>query len=122
MSSLSRYVATLPEAVKEAAEPSEKIYSFLLKDLAKASANNHSHGQAIASQAPYGLKAKALAGKKNQSTKPYEKDWGSKVEDGKIASVAFKAALYLRSSMLDPFRRPSWMNHQSIHSYKETIS
>jgi hypothetical protein len=83
MSSLSRYVATPPDAVREVARPSEKIYSFLLKDLARASANNYGHGQAIASQAPDGLKAKALAGKKNQSTKPHEKDWGSKVEDGR---------------------------------------
>jgi hypothetical protein len=48
MSPLSRYVATPPDAVREASSPSEKIYSFLLKDLAEASANNFNYGQAIA--------------------------------------------------------------------------
>jgi hypothetical protein len=36
MSPLSRHVATPPKAVREAAKPSEKIYSFLLKGLARA--------------------------------------------------------------------------------------
>jgi hypothetical protein len=45
-------------AVREAAELSEKIYSFLLKDLAKASADNRSHGHSIAYQAADGLQAR----------------------------------------------------------------
>jgi hypothetical protein len=63
-----------PNAGREAASLSEKIYSFFLKGLAEAAAGNRNHGQAIACQAPDGLKAKALAGKKNQSTKPHEED------------------------------------------------
>jgi hypothetical protein len=84
MSSLSRYVATPPDAVREAAKPSEKIYSFLLKDLAKASANKNGHGQAIASQTIYGLMATGhLLGRKinpRSHTKRIE-DRGSKMED-----------------------------------------
>src|SRR5215510_9816787 len=65
---------------------------------------------------PDGLMAIALAGKKNQSTKPHEEGRGSKIED---RIVALKAALYLRSSMLDPLRAPSWAHHQSIHRQRE---
>jgi hypothetical protein len=58
----------------EAAKQSEKIYSFLLKDLAKASADNRSHGHSIAIKHDMGYRLGALAGKKNQSTKSYEED------------------------------------------------
>jgi hypothetical protein len=55
MSLLSRYVARLPDVGREEAAPSETIYSFPLNDLAEASADIHSHGQAIACQSPDGL-------------------------------------------------------------------
>jgi uncharacterized protein HemX len=75
--------------------------------LAKASADNHNYGQAIACP-PARWVNWALAGKKNQSTTPHEEDRGSKIKDRrwKIASVALKAALHLRPSMLDPLRAP----------------
>ncbi|HEV2669398.1 MAG TPA: hypothetical protein VG324_31055, partial [Blastocatellia bacterium] len=46
--------------VGEASTLSEKIYSFFLKDLAKASADNHDNGQAIAHRTPDGLQAKGI--------------------------------------------------------------
>jgi hypothetical protein len=55
MSPLSRYVARLQDVGREEATPPENIYSFPLNDLAEASADIRSHGQAIACQAPDGL-------------------------------------------------------------------
>jgi hypothetical protein len=43
------------EASREAASPSEKIYSFFFNELADASAVKYSHGQAIACRTPDGL-------------------------------------------------------------------
>jgi len=56
----SRYVVKPPNAGSEATSLSEKIYSFFLKGLAKASVDNHNHGQAIALQAPDGLQAEGF--------------------------------------------------------------
>jgi hypothetical protein len=58
ISPLSRYAARPLDVSREAATPSENIYSFPLNELAEVSADNHSHGQAIACQAPDGLKAR----------------------------------------------------------------
>jgi hypothetical protein len=89
MSSLSRYVATPPGTVRRAAKPSEKIYSFLLKDLAEASADKRSHGQLIAySGARWVTGYKLLLGRKinpRSHTKRVE-DRGSKIEDNLVTA------------------------------------
>lgn len=84
-----------PDAVREAARPSEKIYSFLLNDLAKASASNYSHGQAIASQAPDGLKAEGACWEEKSIHEAIQR--GLRIEGRrlKIAFVERKATLYL---------------------------
>src|SRR5262245_61783814 len=97
ISPLSRHVATPPNAVREAAKPSEKIYSFLLKDLAEASANNYNYGQAIA-----GPPAKWVNGKSScwEEKSIHEATRiGSRIKDRrwKIASVALKGP-----SIFDP--------------------
>jgi len=48
ISPFSRHVATPPDEFGRVATPSEKIYSFFLSDLAKASADNYNYGQPIA--------------------------------------------------------------------------
>src|SRR6266508_1278775 len=60
-----------------------------------------------------GLMAKALAGKKNQSTKPHEEGRGSKIKD------RIRSAQGGPLSSLDPLRAPSWAHHQSIHRQRE---
>jgi hypothetical protein len=45
ISSLSRYVATPPDAGSKAAAPPEKFYPFFLKDLAEASSRKHQSRQ-----------------------------------------------------------------------------
>jgi hypothetical protein len=50
---------------------------------------------------PNGLMAKALAGKKNQSTKPHEEGRRSEIEE---RIVALKAALFLRSILFGRLR------------------
>jgi len=116
ISSLSRYVATPPDVVLGASTPSEKIYSFLLNDLAKASANNYSHGQTIASQAPDGLTAEGSCWEEKSIHEAIPRRLKIEGRRWKIAPVPHEASLYLRSSILDPLRLPSWVNHQSIHS------
>jgi hypothetical protein len=96
--------------------PSEKIYSFRLNDLAKASADKYSHGQAIAySGARWVTGYKELLGRKinpQSHTKRIE-DRESKIEV-RLATAQgdpLSSILRRRSSS-----GPSWMNLKSIHS------
>lgn len=100
ISPLSRYVAMPPDAVWEASTPSEKIYSFLLNDLAEASANNYSLGQTIATQAPDGLKARGSCWEEKSIYEATRRGFKIEGRRFKIAFVTRKATLYLRFPIL----------------------
>ena len=86
----------------KAATPSEKFYSFFLKDLAKVSADNHNHGQAIARQAPDGLKATGSCWEEKSIHEATRRGLRIDGRRWKIASVRLgrPSILDLRSSIL----------------------
>jgi len=104
ISPFSRHVATPSDEFGGAATPSEKIYSFFLRDLAKASADKNNYGQTIA--CPPGRWVNGIGSCWEEKSIHEATRRGSGIKDGrwKIASVALKAALYLRSPKLDPLR------------------
>src|SRR5262245_21891723 len=122
MSPLSRNVAIPQESSREAASPSEKINSFFFNELAEASGDNHSHGQAIACMAPDGLLAGSSCWEEKSIHEAARR--GLSIEDRrlKIACAARKAFLCLRASALDPLQAPSWAHHQSSHNQRGNIN
>jgi len=103
---------------------SEKIYSFFLKGLAKAAADNYNHGQAIAHQAPDGLQAKGYCWEEKSIREGSRR--GSRIESRrwKIAFVEGEAILYLPFSIPHPRSSSgAFVDESSIHSqFKGAIS
>src|SRR5262245_45246911 len=104
MSPISRHIATPPDEFGGAATPSEKIYSFFIRDLAKASADNRNYGQAIACPPARWVNGRGSCWEEKSIHEATRR--GSRVEGrrSRIADEALKAALFLRSILFGRLR------------------